>query len=412
MKNIKDNFQIEIGTTLKDEKRNLLITGCFRKSKIIYKKGQSYKNKEHWYKYTCLNCGWEKGEIYENNLINGTGCSCCHSLIVVEGINDIPTTAPWMVDYFQGGYDEAKLYTRGSNKKIYPKCPICHKVSNKHMKINTIYQYHKIGCSCEDNISYPEKFMMNLFNQCKIEYIYQLTSTTFAWCDKYRYDFYLPKYNCIVETHGMQHYKAGSKNSKFCFEKTKDSDEIKRKNALENDIDKYCILDCRFSNCDYIRNSIMNNEILISICNIEMINWNQCDIFAHDSLFRKSCELKNINPEYTTTDISKMLNLDVVTIGRYLKRGNELGLCYYNAKEEKSKSSKKNGYNRAYEINVMDKDTNGIIATYHSARVLHENSLKDFGIVFYEEMLRQAAKYDKIYKGYKIKYTKDIKAVS
>lgn len=313
-----------------------------------------------------------------------------------------------MVDYFQGGYDEAKQYTKGSKKIIYPKCPICGRVSNKSMEIKTIYQYHRIGCSCEDKISYPEKFMMNFFDQCKIEYIYQLTSAMFSWCDKYRYDFYLPKYNCVVETHGMQHYKEGTKNSKFDFEKTKSNDEIKQRIALENNIDKYCILDCRYSNCDYIRNSIARNEILMNICNIEMIDWNQCDIFAHDSLFRKSCELKNINPEYTTTDIGKILNLDTVTIGRYLKRGNELGICSYDAKEEMTRRSKKNGYKGAYEINVLDINSDEIIGTYHSARTLHENSLNDFGIIFYEEMLRQAAKHNKTYKGYKIKYTKDL----
>lgn len=405
---MKDNFKVEIGTIFKNDKRNLLITGQFRKTKIAYKNGKTYKNNQHWYKYTCLKCGWKEGEIYENNLINGMGCACCHSLIVVEGINDIPTTAPWMVDYFQGGYDEAKLYTKGSTKKIYPQCPICHKSINKLKTINDIYQYHTIGCSCEKGVSFPEKFIMNFLDQCNIKYIYQLTKATFKWCDKYRYDFYLPDYNAIIEVHGLQHYEKGTKNSKFLFEKTRENDRIKQDMASDNGIEVYCILDCRFSNVEYIKNSIFNNEILLKICNVDGVDWNKCEEFAYDSLFRKACELKKENHEYTTGDIGKILKLDQLTINRYLKRGNKLGLCKYSPKEEISRRSKKNGFNGAYEINVIDKDTDKILGTYHSARILHESSLKDFGIIFYEEMLRQAAKYNKIYKGYKIKYTKDL----
>lgn len=72
---LKDNFKVEIGTIFKDDKRNLLITEQFRKNKITYKNGKTYKNNQHWYKYTCLKCGWKEGEIYENNLINGIGCA-------------------------------------------------------------------------------------------------------------------------------------------------------------------------------------------------------------------------------------------------------------------------------------------------------------------------------------------------
>ena len=48
----------------------------------------------------------------ERQILNGKRCACCSNSVVVEGINDIPTTAPWMVDYFPGGYEEAKRYTK------------------------------------------------------------------------------------------------------------------------------------------------------------------------------------------------------------------------------------------------------------------------------------------------------------
>ena len=67
-----------------------------------------------------------------NNLLSSNqGCACCHSLVVVPGINDIPTTDPWMISYFQGGYDEAKRYTHGSEQKIHPVCPECGRIKDK-----------------------------------------------------------------------------------------------------------------------------------------------------------------------------------------------------------------------------------------------------------------------------------------
>lgn len=130
-KKTKD-FKIEIGAKFKDDKRNFTI--------IDREYRQTTKENEKWYKYKCNNCGWDEGWIIEHALQRGNGCSCCShsSKTVVEGINDIPTTAPWMVKFFQGGYDEAKLYSRQSSKKIFPICPDCDRIKDKSMNISDI----------------------------------------------------------------------------------------------------------------------------------------------------------------------------------------------------------------------------------------------------------------------------------
>lgn len=61
-------------------------------------------------------------------LLRGRGCSVCSRKKWVQGYTDIPSVAPWMVDYFQGGYDEAKMYTVSSTQKIKPMCPICGRI--------------------------------------------------------------------------------------------------------------------------------------------------------------------------------------------------------------------------------------------------------------------------------------------
>ena len=101
----------DTGQIIFNDKLNIILTDK------IYDKRKKYK-------YSCHKCGYTEGLITESDIINtNAGCPCCIGRVVVEGINDIPTTASWMVKYFLGGYKEAKLYTRSSDKKIFPICP-------------------------------------------------------------------------------------------------------------------------------------------------------------------------------------------------------------------------------------------------------------------------------------------------
>lgn len=127
---------------------------------------------------------------------------------VVKGINDIPTTSPWMISYFQDGYEEASNYTNNSNKKIYPRCPNCGQISLKQYKINKIFTKHGFSCKCSDGISYPEKFVSEFLNQLNVNYISQVSTNTLYWLSKnIRYDFYIPDKNIIIEANGKQHYE-------------------------------------------------------------------------------------------------------------------------------------------------------------------------------------------------------------
>lgn len=408
---IKKDFKYNIGYTIKDKKRNMTITGTFLKDKNQFSKkyNKYYICKERWYSYICNNCGWDDGEISEHNLDNGNGCRCCGNKIVIQGINDIPTTAPWMVKYFQGGYDEAKLYSKHSNQKIYPICPDCGRVRQKLKIISDIYADHSIGCSCKKGISYPEKFFIKLLEQLNINFIYQVTKAQLSWIGKYRYDFYLPDYNCIIELHGLQHYKDSGTNSVFpTLKETQENDRIKKELAINNNISAYIVVDCRYSNIDFIKASITNNQLLSNIIDFSKCNWYICHMYAEGSMFFKACELKKENPLYSTGDIGKILHLSLSTVYKYLIEGNKLGLCYYNAKEDRTRCSMKNGRKGIYEINVINKDTNSIIATYQSSKILSENSIQDFGVFFNYEQLLKAAKQGNTYKGYKFKYTKDL----
>ena len=234
-----NDFKIAIGTHIQSNNKDLIIT------KQEYRKNNKGANKKY-YKFTCNKCGWTEGWINESNLINGNGCACCSNQIVVEGINDIPTTDPWMTKYFQGGYDEAKLYTHGSEHRIYPICPDCGTIKNTTTRIANIYNKHSCIChKCSDGISYPEKFMYSVLQQLNIDFQTQLTKTTFKWCKgegyDYKYDFYIPSLNCIIETHGIQHYKEIKKWYRGITES--ENDVLKEQLAKQNGIKNYIPID-------------------------------------------------------------------------------------------------------------------------------------------------------------------------
>ena len=319
---ITSEFKIEIGEIFKDDKRYMHITD--RKYKKD-KKGQNLK----LYKYTCNKCGWKEGWIEESNLLKGNGCSCCCNSprVVVPGINDIATTDPWMIKYFINPED-AKNYTKSSNKKIKVKCPDCGRVKDEYISINKIYSRQRISCSCNDNMTYPEKFMSNLLFQLGIEFEYQLSKTTFDWCKNYKYDFYLKEYNTIIETHGKQHYE----DVKGYMKKLKDeqnNDLIKKELALKNGVFNYVVIDCRLSELKWIKESVLNSK-LYKMFDFSNVNWNESHEFALKNLVKEVCEYYEENKDNVLIkDIGEVFRLGRNTTSRYLKFGSTLGWCKY-----------------------------------------------------------------------------------
>lgn len=310
-------FRIKIGTIFCDNNRNLII--------IDKEYREHKKEKQKWYKYRCNNCGWDKGWIIEAHLLKNIGCGCCCGLTVVNGINDIPTTAPWMVKYFQMGYQEAKLYTKSSGQKIYPICPECGKVKIKPIKIGTIFTTKSIGCYCGDGISYPNKIMCNLLNQFNINFVPEYSPD---WIKPRKYDFYFELNNkkYIVEMDGEYHYKDNWKSGQTVSE-SKNIDNEKDKKAKINKVNIIRI-DCRKSDLDYIKNNIINSD-LVNIFDLSNINWNECEEFATSNLVKKACNFKKDHPNLTTTEIGKLMKMTGVTIRSYLIIGNRLGWCNY-----------------------------------------------------------------------------------
>lgn len=389
-------FKYEVGQIIKDDKRDLLIVDK------EYRINKNNNNKK-WYRYKCNKCGWMEGCIEENSLRFGGSCSCCCNRTTVLGINTIWDKARWMCD-LGVSEEDAKAYTKSADKKVEVICPDCGKM--KKMQIPTVYNRKSISCTCGDGKTYSEKFMTNVLNQLKVDFIKEYSPHWTKLKDR-RYDFYIPSLNMIIETHGMQHYEEQSKYSKFkrTLEEEQENDKLKRELALANGIEYYIEVDCRKSDLDWVTCNIYKQ--LKNYFYMGNIDFGEAESFALKNIVKEVCGYWNNKEERETTkDLAFKFNLDRSTITKYLKRGAKLGWCNYNSKIEYDKGILKLTKIKSKKIEIF-KD--GIsLGIFESASKLDRQSEELFGIKLnINGILRACNGETKQYKGYVFKYVID-----
>jgi hypothetical protein len=361
-------WKYEVGQRLVDDNRDLTITD----RKVVEREQSSNTcvngiatHLEKYYKYKCNICGYDDGWKVESSLKLGQGCACCKGTVTVPGINDIPTTAPWMVDYFQGGYEEAKLYTRYSGVKLNFKCIDCGKIRTKKIAISTLYTSRSISCECSDKTSYPEKFFSSFLNQLHIPFEREFTFVGY----KYRYDFIIYSIKkdrlFIVETdgglgHGNISWSQDIQESRNLFLRDMDKTIL----ALKYNIPVIRI-DCFQSDKDYISNNIINNDELKGYIDIVDIDWDECDKFALKNVVKEICtEFNTINDiDY----LSKKYKIHPATIKTYIKKGEKYGWV-----KIKYKKTKRQIYIAIYKNNEL-------ILVHEGLTDLCKNSIKLLG---------------------------------
>ncbi|MFJ8247508.1 zinc-ribbon domain-containing protein [Peribacillus asahii] len=261
---------------------------------------------------------------------------------VEESINDInclSTTHPHVAKLLYNP-ELGKNLTYGSGKKVYFKCQDC---GNKVKK-----QIHKVssrGVSCPrcgDGYSYPEKFVYNVLLQLNMDFEFQKSFDEWYESDDMKYyDFYLPSMNCIIEVHGLQHYKESfSKigNDARNLEEETLNDETKRKVALAHGVNEgmYISLDARYSEYDYIKNSIINSR-LGKLFDLSKINWVECSEFATSSIIKQVCERYNGGLK-NTAELGDVFKINRATVISYLHKGSKIGFCNYKGMKDMCKA--------------------------------------------------------------------------
>lgn len=392
-----NEFKINIGEEIRDNGRNLnIIDRKYNYVKYNNHSGQNLK----LYKYHCNKCGNEDW-MEESNLMKGKSCNVCcvPSKKVLQGYNDIATTDPWMID-LGVSEEDAKTHTHTSAENVMVTCPVCGR--RKKSKICNIYNRKSINCSCGDGVSYPEKFLISLLDQLEIKYQHDN-----YWIKDKRYDFYFELNNkkYIIETHGQQHYEnktfeyVGGRN----LDEEQQNDLYKKQLALNNGINEYIVLDCRESNLELIKNSVLQSK-LNNVFDLSKIDWLKCEEFALSNRVKEICDYWNNKKEWENVkDLSKIFNLNRNTIVIYLKKGTKLNWCKYNAQEESHKGRIKTGITKRKPVKILKDDK--CIGIFESISELAEQSEKLFGVKLLNSEIGSVCNGKrKTHKGFTFKY--------
>lgn len=320
-------YKYNIGDVITSNNRNLtIIDREIREFKRKHRvNNKPFLQRVKYYKYHCNDCGnedWKPEDNLGNNKYS-TGCNvCCKTAEkVLKGVNDVATTAPWMVPYFANPNDAFK-YSKGTNTKTKFKCLDCGRIYER--SVVHIHSTHGVKCVCGDGWSYPNKFMYSVLEQIGVDFT---PEKIFDWSENKLYDDYI-EYNglkIITEQHGKQHYDKPM-NLTRTLEQEKENDRLKYNLAIGNGIDYYFVIDCQESDKDYIKNSICQSGLL-ELLNTkpEAIDWEQCGSFASSNLVKAVCDYLNEHPVMKMADIASHFRVSKHTIKRYQNLGKQNG---------------------------------------------------------------------------------------
>jgi very-short-patch-repair endonuclease len=330
-------------------------------------------------------------------------CPICSKRRVIKGINDIATTHPKVIEYFVNIKDAYK-YSYGSSQEVSFKCLNCGAI--KKMKINQLIKYGFSCKNCSDGISYCEKFMQNVLSQLNIKNIFQLSRKHFEWVENYRYDFYIPSMNLIIEMDGGLGHGKDNNMSGQSGKESKAVDDYKDRLAREHGIEVIRI-GCNYGKFlhrfKYIKDNIISK--LDEVLDLSKINWEQCDKNSLSSKVIEVCELWN---KYKNTGkIKEVVNLNKTVIRDYLKRGTELNLCMYDPKLEMIKNGKNSGNHLFKKIICLE---NNMI--FNSANECREKSKDIFGVELSEIVLKRYCNKKIPYKNLHFLFLDDYKTIT
>lgn len=232
------------------------------------------------------------------------------------------------------GVDEAKTLTPYSNKKIQIICPECK--AKQPIKLCKLTERGFRCNKCSDGFSYPERLVRSVLKRLEINYLGQLTYDN----GKTRYDFFLPDFNAIIETHGIQHYEEVRRKGRATrtLEEEQKNDKYKRKLAIENGIkdEDYHEIDCRISTLEWCRPNIEKVINLYTQTTLTEEDWRQISLDSLTNVLVEVCKQYEVR-RCPSRVLASEFNIDETTVQKYLKTGDSLGLCSYGSREEQYK---------------------------------------------------------------------------
>lgn len=329
-------------------------------------------------------------------------------LKVIQGKNDLYSTYPNLMNLIINK-DLAKTYSYGTHHLFLYKCPICG--DEKYEEGKYISKYKCDKCP-KDALSYPNKFIRAFMKQLNVNNLeFEFNP---SWIKPYRYDCYfeLNEKKFIIEMDG------GIGHGKLKFNsKEKDTEGLKRdkykdKLAKEHNIEVIRI-NCNKSDVNFIKENILKSR-LSEIFDLNIIDWNNCNIWALNNILIKVCEYyKNAQGDNkSTVNISKIFNLDITTVQKYLRIGTKYNLCFYDKKlanEMRNKNAIKAIKDQSYKIKILTKNNEmiGIFEMKNAIAWVKEHSNTKTSDFYIGEGIRRVCRKEKMrkcYLGYKYEY--------
>lgn len=328
-----------------------------------------------------------------NVIDNHSYCPYCSGKKVLVGHNDLWTTRPDIAKLLKDKSDGYK-YTKGSNKKVDFVCPECGIVNNK--KIDMVCRYRFVCQSCSDGISYPNKFGRAFLDQLPI--INHQCEYQPDWAKPFYYDNYFQydEKEYIVEMDGLFHFEETTTTT-ISLEDRKRSDKIKDELAIKNNI-TIIRIDCRKSDCNYIKNNIINSE-LNNIFDLSCIDWMLCDQKAQKNLIKEVCNLykSGIHNLYVIKD---MLHISIWAVRKYVQDGSKFGWCDYTVE----KSIREGREKIMTPINIID-DSGNIIHNFKSISICIKEMKEMYNVYLTSSNIIKSCQTNKPYKGFNFKYS-------
>ena len=177
---------------------------------------------------------------------------------------------------------------------------------------------------CGIRSTYSERFIFSIFIQSKTDFEVQ---KEFEWLENRWYDVYLPKYNAIVEIHGLQHYEAvklkdrENKPIEEIFNECVESDKLKQDTAINNGL-KYYVIDAREQD-----NLFKEAQTILDFIDFSQVSELECGRFAIYNSVKYICDLWNSGK--SLEEISRKSNKSIGVIQSKLRLGNKYNLCVY-----------------------------------------------------------------------------------
>lgn len=188
---------------------------------------EEYKGSDTKIKMKCKKCGYEFMQDPYHHIKRKQGCPKCSGNVKY-------TQEQWIKEATKkhnGFYDYSLVEYKNQNGLVKIICP-------KHGVFQQLAKHHLNYGNCPMCLETSGEMSVRLFLERKnIEYIYQYKDDKCVYKGVLSFDFYLPKYNLVIEYQGIQHYvqKAFGKTIEEFIEQQK-RDQIKRDFCKKNGI--------------------------------------------------------------------------------------------------------------------------------------------------------------------------------